>query len=159
MNLGFDIIFLAILAASTAGCFFLGEEKSQRLMIGVLVGGLAANLLAMPVAKLIPTSGIINPEIISIGMMIICVVVVVAGRNVRDSKWKKSKFKALISGFLAGIAGLSLVIASLPEGTRSQLTTEHNLAALAYDLRLYSIGALIIWLLVSYFTVAKQKGS
>lgn len=157
MNIGFDIIFLAILAASTVGCFFLGEEKSQRLMIGVLVGGLAANLLAVPLAKLLPANTSINPGFISIGMMIICVAVTVAGRNVRDSKWPKSKFKAIISGFLAGFAGLSLSIASLPEVTRSQLTNEHNLAAIAYDLRLVSIGALIIWLLASYLTVGKAK--
>ena len=157
MNIGFDIIFLVVLAFSTVGSFFLGEEKSQRLMIGVLVGGLAANTLAIPIAKLLPSNITINPGFISIGLMIICVAVVVAGRNVRDSKWKKSKFKALVSGFLAGIAGLSLVITSLPDATRIQLTTEHNLAALAYDLRLISIGALIVWLLVSYLAIGKSK--
>lgn len=157
MNIGFDIIFLAVLAASTIGCFFLGEEKSQRLMIGVLVGGLAANLLAIPIAKLLPANIDINPGFISIGMMIVCVAIIVAGKNIRDSKWPKSKFKAVVSGFLAGFAGLSLAIASLPEVTRSQLTTEHNLASLAYDLRLLSVGALIIWLLVSYITVGKAK--
>ena len=157
MNIGFDIIFLAVLAVSTIGSFFLGEEKSQRLMIGVLVGGLAANALAKPITNLLPSNIVINPGLISIGLMIVCVAVIVAGRNVRDSKWKKSKFKAIVSGFLAGFAGLSLVIMSIPEVTRSQLTTEHNLAALAYDLRLISIGVLIIWLLVSYFTIGKAK--
>lgn len=157
MNIGFDIIFLAILAASTVGCFFLGEEKSQRLMIGVLVGGLAANLLALPLAKLLPANTNINPGLISIGMMIICAAIIVSGKNMRDSKWSKSKFKAVVSGFLAGFAGLSLVITSLPEVTRSQLTTEHNLAAIAYDLRLISISALVIWLLASYLTVGRAK--
>lgn len=157
MNIGFDIIFLAILAASTVGSFFLGEEKSQRLMIGVLVGGLAANLLAIPLVKLLPANININPVFISIGMMVVCVAIAVAGRNVRDSKWPKSKFKSIVSGFLAGFAGISLAIASLPEITRIQLTTEHNLAAIAYDLRLVSIGALIIWLLASYLTVGKAK--
>ena len=155
MNIGFDIIFLAVLAASTAGCFFLGEEKSQRLMIGVLVGGLAANMLAVPLAKLMPDNFTINPGLISVGMIVICVVIVLVGKNVRDSKWPRSKFKAVVSGFLAGFAGLSLAITSMPEVTRSQLTTEHNLAAIAYDLRLLSVGALIIWLLASYLMVGK----
>ena len=157
MNIGFDIIFLAVLAASTAGCFFLGEEKSQRLMIGVLVGGLAANILAVPLAKLMPDNFTINPGLISVGMIVICVVIVLVGKNVRDSKWPRSKFKAVVSGFLAGFAGLSLAITSMPEVTRSQLTTEHNLAAIAYDLRLLSVGALIIWLLASYLMVGKAK--
>jgi len=157
MNIGFDIIFLAVLAASTAGCFFLGEEKSQRLMIGVLVGGLAANMLAVPLAKLMPDNFTINPGLISVGMIVICVVIVLVGKNVRDSKWPRSKFKAVVSGFLAGFAGLSLAITSMPEVTRSQLTTEHNLAAIAYDLRLLSVGALIIWLLASYLMVGKAK--
>ncbi len=157
MNIGFDIIFLAVLAASTVGCFFLGEEKSQRLMIGVLVGGLAANMLAVPLAKLMPDNFTINPGLISVGMIVICVVIVLVGKNVRDSKWPRSKFKAVVSGFLAGFAGLSLAITSMPEVTRSQLTTEHNLAAIAYDLRLLSVGALIIWLLASYLMVGKAK--
>lgn len=157
MNIGFDIIFLAVLAASTAGCFFLGEEKSQRLMIGVLVGGLAANMLAVPLAKVMPDNFTINPGLISVGMIVICVVIVLVGKNVRDSKWPRSKFKAVVSGFLAGFAGLSLAITSMPEVTRSQLTTEHNLAAIAYDLRLLSVGALIIWLLASYLMVGKAK--
>ena len=157
MNIGFDIIFLAVLAASAAGCFFLGEEKSQRLMIGVLVGGLAANMLAVPLAKLMPDNFTINPGLISVGMIVICVVIVLVGKNVRDSKWPRSKFKAVVSGFLAGFAGLSLAITSMPEVTRSQLTTEHNLAAIAYDLRLLSVGALIIWLLASYLMVGKAK--
>lgn len=157
MNIGFDIIFLVILAASTVGCFFLGEEKSQRLMIGVLVGGLAANMLAVPLAKLMPDNFTINPGLISVGMIVICVVVVLVGKNVRDSKWPRSKFKAVVSGFLAGFAGLSLAITSMPEVTRSQLTTEHNLAAIAYDLRLLSVGALILWLLAGYLMVGKAK--
>lgn len=157
MNIGFDIIFLGILAASTAGCFFLGEEKSQRLMIGVLIGGLSANVLTPLLIKFMPSNASINTGFVSVGIMALCIAVIVAGRNVRDSKWPKSKFKAIVSGFLAGIGGLSLAITSLSEATRTQLTNDYNLAALAYDLRLFTVSALLVWLLVSYLTIGKAK--
>jgi hypothetical protein len=79
------------------------------------------------------------------------------GKNVRDSKWPKSKVKAIISGLLAALAGAGYVIANLSESARNSLITDHNLAAMAYDLRLYLMGALILWLLVTYLTVGKAK--
>jgi hypothetical protein len=79
------------------------------------------------------------------------------GKNVRDSKWPKSKVKAIISGLLSVLAGTGYVIANLSETARNNLVTDHNLAAMAYDMRLYLMGALIAWLLVTYLTVGKAK--
>jgi hypothetical protein len=90
-------------------------------------------------------------------MIILCVAIITAGKNVRDPKWPKSKIKTVVSGFLAGFAGISLAITNLPEASRNQLITDHNLASLAYDLRLLSVGVLIIWLLLCYITVGKAK--
>lgn len=157
MNIGFDIIFLGIIAGATVGCFFLGEEKAQRLMIGALIGGLVANFLAPLLIKFLPSDTSINVGLISVGMMVICIALIVAGRNVRDPRWPKSKLKATIAGFLAGIGGLSLAIASLPEATRMQIVYDYNLAAMAYDLRLFTIGMLLVWLLMSYLGVGKAK--
>lgn len=157
MNIGFDLIFLGIIAGSTIVCFLLGEEKSQRMMVGVSVGGLVANIVAPLLVKYLPPGMPDNAGVINVGLMVVCAGVIMVGRNVRDSKWPKSKLKAIVAGFLAGIGGLSLAITSLPEATRTQLTNEYNLAALAYDLRLFTIIALLVWLLASYLTIGKAR--
>jgi len=158
MKLGFDIIFFAVIGLSTVGSFFLGEEKSQRLMIGVITGSFAASIFAEPIYKLVGSKvSFINQGLIALTLLALCIVMCVLAKNVRDSKWPKSKIKALIAGALSGLAGMAYVIAALPEQTRSVLITEHNLAAIVYDLRIYLMAALVLALLLSYWTIGKAK--
>lgn len=158
MKLGFDIIFFGILGLSAIGCFLLGEEKSQRLAIGVIIGSFAGSQFAEPINKLVGSkASFLNQGLVAIILLALCVLVCMIGKNVRDSKWPKSKVKAIISGLLAALAGAGYVIANLSESARNSLITDHNLAAMAYDLRLYLMGALILWLLVTYLTVGKAK--
>lgn len=158
MNFGFDVLFFAIIGLTTVGSFFIGEEKSQRLMIGVIVGSFAASEFSAPLTKFASDKlGFINQTIVAIVIMVLCVVICLIGKNVRDKKWPRSKIKAVISGILAGLVAVSFVIATIEPTQKDALVTDHNLAALAYDLRLYLAGALIIWLFVTYLTVGKAK--
>lgn len=136
----------------------LGEEKSQRLAIGVIIGSFAGSQFAEPINKAIgDKASFLNQGTVAIAILAVCILVCMLGKNVRDSKWPKSKIKAVVSGLLAALAGAGYVIANLSEQARNSLVTEHNLAAMAYDLRLYLMGALIVWLLVTYLTVGKAK--
>jgi hypothetical protein len=158
MKFGFDIIFFAVIGLSAIGSFFLGEEKAQRLALGVIIGSFASTQFAEPLAKL--ASGkiaIIDQTIIVIAIMVLCVTFCMLGKNVRDKKWPRSKVKAIIYGVLASLVAIAYTIASLPSDTRQSLVTDHNLAALAYDLRLYLAGALVAWILITYLTVGKAK--
>jgi hypothetical protein len=158
LKIGFDLLFFAVVGLAVLGSFFLGEEKSQRLAIGVLVGSFAVTQLSEPLEKLLGgKSELITPAIISIIIMSICVGLCMLGKNVRDKKWPKSKIKALISGALSGVVAVAYIIASIPEQTRYNLVTDHNLAARAYDLRIYLASALIVWLLITYMSVGKAK--
>lgn len=158
MKLGFDLVFFGVLGLSAVGCFLLGEEKSQRLAIGVIIGSFAGSQFAEPINKAIgDKASFLNQGTVAIAILAVCILVCMLGKNVRDSKWPKSKIKAVVSGLLAALAGAGYVIANLSEQARNSLVTEHNLAAMAYDLRLYLMGALIVWLLVTYLTVGKAK--
>ena len=81
----------------------------------------------------------------------------VLGKRLRDPKWPKSKLKAMFMALFAGFVAIGYAIASLPPEQLNSLITEYNLAALAYDLRLYALAISAVWLLVSYFTVGKPK--
>ena len=158
MKLGFDLIFFGVLGLSAVGCFLLGEEKSQRLVIGVIIGSFAGSQFAEPINKLVGSKvSILNQGLVAIALLALCVVICMIGKNVRDSKWPKSKVKAIISGLLSVLAGTGYVIANLSETARNNLVTDHNLAAMAYDMRLYLMGALIVWLLITYLAVGKAK--
>lgn len=158
MKLGFDLIFFGVIGLSAVGSFLLGEEKSQRLAIGVIIGSFAGSQFAEPINKAIGDKGsFLNQGTVAIAILAVCILVCMLGKNVRDSKWPKSKIKAVVSGLLAALAGAGYVIANLSEQARNSLVTDHNLAAMAYDLRLYLMGALIVWLLVTYLTVGKAK--
>jgi hypothetical protein len=158
MKLGFDLIFFGVLGLSAVGCFLLGEEKSQRLAIGVIIGSFAGSQLAEPINKLIGGKfDIVNQGVVAIALLALCIALCMLGKNVRDSKWPKSKVKAIISGVLSVLAGTGYVIANLSEQARNSLVTDHNLAAMVYDLRLYLMGALIAWLILTYLLVGKAK--
>lgn len=158
MKLGFDLIFFGVIGLSAVGSFLLGEEKSQRLAIGVIIGSFAGSQFAEPINKAIgEKASFLNQGTIAIAILALCILICMLGKNVRDSKWPKSKIKAVVYGLLAALAGAGYVIANLSEQARNNLVTDHNLAAMAYDLRLYVMGALIIWLLVAYLTVGKAK--
>lgn len=158
MKLGFDIFFFAVIGLGVVGGFFLGEEKSQRMAIGVLVGSFAVTQFSDPLTKLLDGKvSFVTPSIITIAIMSLCVILCVMGKNVRDKKWPKSKLKAIISGFLSGLVATAYVVYALPLDARTNLVTEHNLAALVYDLRIYLAGALTLWLLITYLTVGKAK--
>lgn len=158
MKFGFDILFFAIIGLSSLGCFVVGEEKAQRLAIGVLVGSFAVTQFSEPITKLLSGKvGFLDQFIVTIALMVIAILVCLLGKNVRDKKWPKSKIKAIVFGALSGIVAIAYVIAGMPSDVRTALTTDYNLAALAYDLRLYLAGALVVWLLASYVTVGKAK--
>ena len=158
MKLGFDLIFFGVIGLSAVGSFLLGEEKSQRLAIGVIIGSFAGSQFAEPINRAVgDKASFLNQGVIAIAILAFCIVICILGKNVRDSKWPKSKVKALISGLLSALAGVGYVIANISEQARSSLVTDHNLAAMAYDLRLYLMGALIVWLLVTYLSVGKAK--
>ena len=151
------VIFGAI-GLSAVGSFLLGEEKSQRLAIGVIIGSFAGNQFAEPINKAIGDKvSFLNQGTIAIAILVLCIVICMLGKNVRDSKWPKSKIKAVVSGLLSALAGVGYIIANLSEQARNSLVTDHNLAAMVYDLRLYLMGALILWLLATYLTVGKAK--
>jgi|688.fasta_scaffold91916_2 glucose uptake protein GlcU len=156
-NFGFDIIFLSIIAASTVGCFFLGEEKSQRLMIGTIVGVAASTQLL----QLLDKVSFLKVNYAGVGMngllLLLPIVVVLLGKNTRDSKYPKSKIKAMIAGFLSSFTILGYFIANLQDSIRENIVTEYNLAAMAYDLRIIALALVIIWLFVMYLTVGKAK--
>ncbi len=157
-NFGFDIIFLSVIAASTVGSFFLGEEKSQRIMIGTVIGIAASTQLTDVIEKVI---GVKNIEYSGVGIGIILLVLPIIlctiGKNVRDSKYPKSKIKAAIAGFISGFTLVGYGLASLSNSLRDRLVTEHNLAALAYDLRFIALALLMTWIFVVYLSVGKAK--
>lgn len=158
MKIGFDIIFLAIIAASSVLAFVLGEEKSQRMAIGVIIGTLLILELITPIMDLASGRSLeLSQVYVSSAIMILCIALCMAGKNIRDSKWPKSKVKALVGGFLSGFVAECFIITSLPEEARNALVTEHNLAALAYNLRLVALGLLVLWLFISYLLVGKAK--
>lgn len=155
---GFNILFFVVLGLTTATAFFLGEEKSQRLVIGVLAGSFATTEFSVPLANLLTGKvAFTNQAFLAIFLMIICVAICLLGKNVQDKKWPKSRIKAVISGALSGLVAMSYVISSLPADQRNTLLTDYNLASLSYDLRLYLLAALIVWLLFTYVSVGKAK--
>ncbi len=159
MKIGFDILFLAIVAGCGVGGFFLGDERAQRLMLGSLVGVFAATLLAPALAKLLNSVAIANITNISFALLAISIVIFVAPKRLRDKKWPKNKPRAVISGVLSGLFILSFGIGFLSQDTRTALVTDHNLAAMAYDLRLFVLGVLLIWLAITMLFVGKAKNS
>ncbi len=158
MTIGFDVIFLVIVAGSTIGCFFIGEEKSQRLMIGVLAGSFIATQLAQPLSQLVGNRVAINNQsTMAVLLMVLCIAPCVLAKKVRNPIWPKSKVKAMIAGFISSLVAVSYVIASIEPASRDKLITDHNLAALAYSIRIYALVALVLWLLASYLLVGKAK--
>ncbi len=157
-NFGFDIIFLSIIAASTVGSFFLGEEKSQRIMIGTVIGIAASTQLTDVIEKLIGAKNIEYSGVgIGIILLVLPIILCTIGKNVRDSKYPKSKIKAAIAGFISAFAFVGYALEGLASSFRDKLVTEHNLAALSYDLRFVALGLLILWIFVMYLTVGKAK--
>jgi len=157
-KLGFDLLFFAIIGAATASGVFLGDEKSQRLAIGVLIGSFAVTQFSEPIEKALGGRvAAITPVLVSVIIMARCVLACLIGKNVRDKKWPKSIIKSIILGVLSGLVAIAYVIASIPAQLRYNLVTDHNLAAMVYDLRIYLAAALIIALLVTFMTVGKAK--
>jgi hypothetical protein len=158
MNIGFDIIFLSLVAASTGAGFLIGDERSQRMAVGVVIGTLAALEFAEPITELTASKlDFISPAIVSICLLVLSVAACLIGKNVRDPKWPKNKIKALVSGFVSSLVAAGVIISSLEPPVREKLVTDYNLAALAYDLRLITLAALIISIIVGYLAIGKAK--
>ncbi len=158
MNIGFDIIFFTIIIGSAAVCFVLGEEKSQRLAIGTFVGILASTQLSEPIAKLAATKvSFLSQSSISIALLAVTIMTCLLGKNLRDSKWPKSKIKSVIAGLLVGLVLIGYGLALLGDSSFNRLVTEQNLAAIAYNMRLVSLSGLLLWLVASYILVGKAK--
>jgi len=158
MNIGFDIIFFATVMGSAVACFMIGEEKTQRLVIGTLVGILAGSQLAEPIEKIVSAkASFINQSNIAIVLLALSVIICLLGKNVRESKWPKSKIKSVIAGLLLGFVIIGYGLSLLGDSSFNKLVTEHNLAAIAYNMRLVSISGLLMWLMASYIFVGKAK--
>ncbi len=158
MNIGFDIIFFATVMGSAVACFIIGEEKTQRLVIGTLVGILAGSQLAEPIEKIVSAkASFINQSNIAIALLALSVIICLLGKNVRESKWPKSKIKSVIAGLLLGFVIIGYGLSLLGDSSFNKLVTEHNLAAIAYNMRLVSISGLLMWLMASYVFVGKAK--
>ncbi|MEI6741910.1 MAG: hypothetical protein WCK71_02205 [bacterium] len=158
MNIGFDIIFFATVMGSAVACFMIGEEKTQRLVIGTLVGILAGSQLAEPIEKIVSAkASFINQSNIAIALLALSVIICLLGKNVRESKWPKSKIKSVIAGLLLGFVIIGYGLSLLGDSSFNKLVTEHNLAAIAYNMRLVSISGLLMWLMASYIFVGKAK--
>jgi len=158
MNIGFDIIFFATVMGSAVACFIIGEEKTQRLVIGTLVGILAGSQLAEPIEKIVSAkASFINQSNIAIALLALSVIICLLGKNVRESKWPKSKIKSVIAGLLLGFVIIGYGLSLLGDSSFNKLVTEHNLAAIAYNMRLVSISGLLMWLMASYIFVGKAK--
>jgi len=158
MNIGFDIIFFATVMGSAVACFMIGEEKTQRLVIGTLVGILAGSQLAEPIEKIVSAkASFINQSNIAIALLALSVIICLLGKNVRESKWPKSKIKSVIAGLLLGFVIIGYGLSLLGDSSFNKLVTEHNLAAIAYNMRLVSISGLLMWLMASYVFVGKAK--
>lgn len=158
MNIGFDIIFFATIIGSAAVCFVLGEEKSQRLMIGTLVGILASTQLAEPIEKIASSRvAFLNQSNVAIALLALAIIICLLGKNVRESKWPKSKIRSVVAGLLVGFVLIGYGLALLSDSSFNRLVTEKNLAAIAYNMRLVSISGLLMWLMASYIFVGKAK--
>jgi len=158
MNIGFDIIFFATVMGSAVACFMIGEEKTQRLVIGTLVGILAGSQLAEPIEKIVSAkASFISQSNIAIALLALSVIICLLGKNVRESKWPKSKIKSVIAGLLLGFVIIGYGLSLLGDSSFNKLVTEHNLAAIAYNMRLVSISGLLMWLMASYIFVGKAK--
>lgn len=157
MKLGFDILFLAAVAGASVGSFFLGDERTQRLMIGGLIGVFVATQLATQIAKLTGSISVLTVTNISFILAAAIIVAFVVPKKLRDNKWPKNKPRAVIGGFLTALFLLGFGVGFLTPETRTALVTDHNLAALSYDLRLFSLAALVVWLLVTVIMVGKAK--
>ncbi|MEI6581844.1 MAG: hypothetical protein WCN86_03135 [bacterium] len=158
MNIGFDIIFFATVIGSAVACFIIGEEKTQRLVIATLVGILAGSQLAEPIEKIVSAkASFINQSNIAIALLALAVIICLLGKNVRDSKWPKSKIKSVIAGLLLGFVIIGYGLSLLGDSSFNKLVTEHNLAAIAYNTRLVSLSGLMLWLMASYVLVGKAK--
>ena len=127
-------------------------------MIGTVIGIAASTQLTDVIEKVI---GVKNIEYSGVGIGIILLVLPIIlctiGKNVRDSKYPKSKIKAAIAGFISGFTLVGYGLASLSNSLRDRLVTEHNLAALAYDLRFIALALLMTWIFVVYLSVGKAK--
>jgi hypothetical protein len=87
----------------------------------------------------------------------VIIIICLLGKNVRDSKWPKSKIKSVIAGLLVGFVLVGYGLALLGDSSFNKLVTEHNLAAIAYNMRLVSLSGLLLWLMASYLMVGKSK--
>lgn len=158
MNIGLDIIFFLLIVAFPIIAYFVGEERSQRMLAGALIGSFAATqlvgLLLSQVGAVIGTniSSFLGPVIISI-----CVFLPILGKRLRDPKWPKSKLKAMFTGLLAGFVAVGFSIATLKPEQLNSLVTDYNLISIAYDLRIYVLAISVVWFLVSYLMVGKPK--
>lgn len=158
MNIGFDLLFLATIGATSVAFFIFGEEKAQRLMIGSIMGILAATQLEEPISKLLKFQILGDKQyIIYIILLFVPIIFCLIAKNVRDAKFPKSKLKALVAGFISAFVMMGYAIAGLNEALRKSLITEHNLAALAYNLKFITLGILIAYLLFVYLSVGKAK--
>jgi hypothetical protein len=155
----FNTISFVLLAALVAYGIVLGENRLRLVSLG--------GILALFVVSQIPTDSLdelarkgifgIHPTPTQFDLFLLGLILALFALGAMLSvKKAQNKIRSFILAIVSALCIVCFSIVVLPDSSRTQLTTDYNLAAMAYAVRYYSLLAFAIWTVITMFVVEKD---
>ena len=142
----FNLLLASIVGSSITLGMLLGEIRVRAMAFGLTAGFAIAQVLPESVLKVVPET--IAGVDRKIAIIWIVAVIFVCASFVGQRHAQRS-FRTIFFAIATALFGASISLVLMPVGSRQELVTNFNLAAMVYDLRTYivliELGLLIVF--------------
>ena len=158
--LNFNTISFALVGGLVAFGIVFGENRVRIVSLGSLLGLFALTQLSDSFFTELTQKGIFgfHPSVAQAQAIMLGVVVLLFALGsmigVHDAG---KKGRSVILSILTALLLIAFSVALLPVSDRTSLTTDYNLAALAYSSRFYILLGFSVWLIVTQFASPKKS--
>lgn len=157
--LNFNTISFALVGGLVAFGLVFGENRVRIVSLGSLLGLFALSQLSDSFFVELTQKGIFgfHPSVAQAQVIMLGIVVLLFALGsligVHDSG---KKGRSVILSLLTALLLISFSVALLPVSDRTSLTTDYNLAALAYSARFYILLTFAVWLILTQLMPEKK---
>lgn len=141
----FNLLLVTVVGSSIALGMLLGEIRVRAMAFGLTAGFVVAQVLPESLLNILPETIVKADRKVAI-IWIVAIIFICA--SFIGQRHAQRSLRTIFFAIVTALFGVSISLVLLPVGTRQELVTNYNLAAMVYDLRayiiLFELGILIV---------------
>lgn len=155
-QLTFNLILFSLLAGLSLLGFLFGENRLKTISYGAFIGFFILQISSETFMSSLSSKIGLKIEISKFIFVGLVCAALYLGSLVAQKK-ANDKIRSIALGVLTALFIVSFGINTLPSSTQEALVTDFNLAAWIFNLRIYFMAALTVWLIVIQFIPNKRE--